>query len=54
MTTEQKLERALELLEDLALSGMDDWGGSWVNLQVDKKSVEEARAFLNEIKEPKQ
>lgn len=43
-----KLAKALELLEDLALCGYDDWGGSWVNLQVDKATIEEARQFLKD------
>jgi len=44
------VEELLESLASLALSGVDDFGGSYVNLQVDKADIEKAREILVKAK----
>ena len=45
-------QRALiESLEDLALNGYEDFGGSYVNLQVQKADVEKARQLLASLRD---
>lgn len=36
----------VEALSNLALSGIDDFGGSYVNLQADKDDIAKARAII--------
>jgi len=52
VATEGDVRELVEALSNLALSGVDDFGGSYVNLQADRADIAKARELIDKYPTP--